>query len=381
MKIYAARVQSTKIPTVRKHQMAIGTTEFQEDVVVELVGEDGTVGLGEAPHMVGHSQLGETPESVRAVLLTRLLPAIAGMEATEIEAIALALDRRVPGNERAKGAVMMAAYDLAARSLEVSVSVLLGGRVRDRVPLSWSLPIVELDEAMAEARRMVDLGWRILKIKAGRRDPRRDVELAAALRAEFGEDLRIRLDANQAYDVKSALWVMRALEPYDIEFFEQPVHREDHDGMRYLTREAGCTIPVMADEGAKTMGDIVRVIRSGSADYLSIYIIGSGGLDKSKRIATIAQTFGMRGYVGGALESGIGAAAGLHLAGTSPAIDLGCELSGQYLLQADLATPPVMEGDSLLVPDGIGLGVELDTDVLDRYRIGEVETVDLVTTA
>lgn len=378
MKIVRADVQSTKIPTVRKHQMAIGTTSFQENVVVRLYGENGEVGLGEAPHMVGHSQLGETPDTVRVLLRTRLLPAIAGMDTFGLEALSAAMNARVPGNDRAKGAVMMAAYDLAATTLGIPVNGLLGGVVRTTVPLSWSLPIVELDVAMAEAHRMVDRGWRILKIKAGRREPHDDIELASRLRSEFGDALRIRIDANQAYDVKTALAVLRGLEPHGIDFLEQPVHRNDVEGMRFLTREAGTTIPIMADEGAKTLTDVARICRTGAADALSIYIIGPGGIDRSTKMAALAEAFGLRGYVGGALESGIGAAAGLHLAASSPAIDLGCEMNGQFLLEADLAlAPPAMVEDCLVVPDGPGLGVELDESVAEKYRVGDVETFDL----
>src|SRR5262249_34129680 len=141
---------------VRLHQMAIGTTSAQENVVVKLFGDDGTVGWGEAPHMVGHSQRGETPATVRVVLRHKLLPATLGADSMEREALAQALTRAVPGNLRAKGALVMAAYDLAGKQLGTPVYNLLGGLVRDRVPHSWSLPIVEESKVVEEARQMVD---------------------------------------------------------------------------------------------------------------------------------------------------------------------------------------------------------------------------------
>ena len=95
--------------------MAIGTTTVQEDVVVKLVADDGTVGYGEAPHMVGHSQRGETPATVRVVLRHKLIPAVLGGDPFAQEALTLAMTRAVPGNLRAKGAVVMAAYDLAGQ--------------------------------------------------------------------------------------------------------------------------------------------------------------------------------------------------------------------------------------------------------------------------
>jgi L-alanine-DL-glutamate epimerase-like enolase superfamily enzyme len=93
-------------------------------------------------------------------------------------------------------------------------------------------------------------------------------------------------------------------------------------------------------------------------------------------MAAIAQTFRMRAYVGGALESVIGAAAGLHLAASSPAIDLGCEMGGQYLLKDDFGKEPIqMDGGDFVVPSGPGLGIEIDENKLAMYREGDVEVI------
>jgi muconate cycloisomerase len=372
LKIVAAEVQSLRIPVIRPHPMAIGTTHFQENVVVKLLAENGEAGYGEAPHMVGHSQLGETPHTVRVILRHKLLPATLGQNPLNQEALALALDRAVPGNQRAKGALMMAAYDLAGRLLDTPVYNLLGGKVRDRVPLSWSLPIVDARVAIEEGLQMIERGLRILKIKVGRPDPDQDVAVVAAVRDAIGQDIRLRIDANQAYEAKTALRVLRGVEPYGIDFFEQPVHRDDLDGMATVTRHS--PIPIMADESLKSPADLALVARKQAADYASIYIIGPGGPLHSKKMAAIAEAHRMRAYVGGALESIIGVAAGLHVAASSPAIDLGCELYAQFMLKEDVGRQPfTFEDGALLVPDGPGLGFQVDERVLERYRQGELE--------
>src|SRR5687768_9736922 len=115
MKIVAVEVQSTRIRTIRAHQMAIGTTRFQENTVVKLVAENGTFGYGETTHMVGHSQAGETPESDREIVRHKLAPATLGKNALNQEALAQDLERAVPGNTQTKGAIIMAAYDLAGK--------------------------------------------------------------------------------------------------------------------------------------------------------------------------------------------------------------------------------------------------------------------------
>jgi muconate cycloisomerase len=246
--------------------------------------------------------------------------------------------------------------------------------VRDRVPLSWSLPIVEVEEAVREGLEMVERGWRILKVKTGRKSPEEDVETVRALREAVGDEVSIRADANQAYDYKTALKALKLLEPYNLDFMEQPVHMDDLASMAELTRIS--PIPIMADEGAKSPELLAKHAVMRAADYVSIYIIGPGGIVKSKRMAVIAQTFKMRGYVGGALESIIGAAAGLHLAASSPAIDLGCEMGGQYLLKDDFGVEPIkMDGADFVVPTEPGLGIEVDEGKLAAYREGEVEVI------
>ena len=167
--------------------------------------------------------------------------------------------------------------------------------------------------------------------------------------------------------------VIRRLEEARVEFVEQPVHRDDILGMAEV--RAAVNVPIMADEGAETPEDIVALSRHRAADSASIYVIGPGGLDRSKKMASIAEACRMRAYLGGALESVIGASAGLHFAASSAAIDLGCEMTGQFLLRDDFGTTPLaVDEGAFVVPSGPGLGFEIDDEKLsaDR-RDGDVE--------
>jgi muconate cycloisomerase len=157
---------------------------------------------------------------------------------------------------------------------------------------------------------------------------------------------------------------------------EQPVHMDDLDGMAEVCRHSA--IPIMADESAVSPEAVAEIAKRRAADYVSIYVIGPGGLLNSKKMAAVAQAHRMRAYVGGALESIIGAAAGLHLAASSPVIDLGCEMSSQYLLKDNLGKHLLaMEEGGLVVPSGPGLGVDIDEAKLAQYREGEVERLAL----
>jgi len=352
--------------------MAIGTTNFQENVLVKLTTETGETGWGEAPHMVGHSQKGETPATVRVLLRDKLVPAVLGLDPLNIAQLALAMDRAVPANLRAKGAVVMAAYDLMGHATGQPVSALLGGRVRETIPLSWSLPITDERSLLDEAAATLERGWRILKVKAGRPDPRDDAHVVRSLRKSVGDEISIRVDANQAYGVKSAIRAAAEFAEAGVEFFEQPVHRYDVAALAEV--RAHSAIPIMCDESAQTPEELLAVIRARAIDCASIYVIGAGGLQRSKQMADLVEAANLRGYVGGALESGLGASAGVHLAAASPAIDLGCEMSGQFLLEDALTTEPLeLRDGELVVPNGPGLGVNVDEERIAALRVGEPE--------
>jgi muconate cycloisomerase len=208
----------------------------------------------------------------------------------------------------------------------------------------------------------------------GRTDPREDVAVARAVRAAVGPGISLRADANQAYDAKTAIRVIREIEDLDIEFFEQPTRMHDIGSLRRVARATG--VKIMADEAATDLVGLTNLIRAEAIDDVSIYVIGPGGLHQSKKMVALAEAFGLRGYIGGALETGIGAAAGVHLAASSPAVSLGCEMNGQFLLRDNLVTEPMGFADGALeVPTGPGLGVTPSEGSLDRYRVGEVVRV------
>src|SRR3989449_5689242 len=159
-------------------------------------------------------------------------------DATRIETLNREMARRVQGNPFARAAVEMALWDLNGRALGVPVHRLLGGRVRERVPLSWSLAVGSLEAELEEAREKVALGHRIFKIKTAAHPLRVDVERVRRIRETVGPGVALRVDANQGWDRPTAFAAVRALEPYGLDFIEQPLPRWDLDGMAELARRA-----------------------------------------------------------------------------------------------------------------------------------------------
>jgi len=352
--------------------MNIGTTSHQENVIVRLYTDEGVMGYGEAPHMVGHSALGETPWTVRVVLRDKLIPALLGQDPIRIESVWELMQKAVPGNNRAKSSIILACYDIAGKALHTPVYNLLGGKVRDSIPLSWSLPIDEPDVIVKEALEMAERGWTILKLKTGRNEPAADVEAMKRVREAVGPNIRIRADANQAYDPRTAIRVVSAMAEWDLEFMEQPCPAWDLDGMATVRRAS--PVMIMADESLKA-NPISEIVRQGAADALSIYVCDPGGILNAKKLAVAAELNHLQGYIGGALESVIGSSAGLHIAASSPSVSLGCEMSGQYLLSEDIGAEKIpLKDGCLVVPTAPGLGLNIDEEKIKRYEVGAGET-------
>ncbi len=372
MKLTHAEVILTKIPTKRLHRMSFATTRHQECVYIRLHTDEGIVGLGEAPHMAGYSGAGETQATVAIQLKNRLIPAILGKDPFQIEARQIDLDRAVPWNPRAKSAINMALYDIMGKAFDTPVYNLLGGLVRDRVPLSWSIPITDHPAAIADAEAMVEQGIGILKMKTGHEDPDHDIERTRQVRKAVGDDIRLRADANQAWDVNTAIYVIRSMESENIEFMEQPVKIWDLDGLAEVRKAVNTYI--MADESANSPMDVLNLAKKRAVDLISIYVNNPGGLTNAKKMSIVAEPAGIGCYIGGALEGPIGARACLHLAASSPNVTWGCEMGGQFLLEADLGAESIAFVDGhMMVPQGPGLGGDLDPDKLAQYQIDSFE--------
>src|SRR6185436_10695632 len=159
------RVVRADIPVRRPHKMSFTTLEMVNFVFVRLETSDGYVGWGEAACLGGPTWSEESAESVAATIERYIAPWLVGRDPTAIEALRIEMARRVQGNPFARAAVEMALWDWNGRALGVPVHRLLGGKVRESVPLSWSLAVTSGDAEVAEARELVARGHRIFKIK------------------------------------------------------------------------------------------------------------------------------------------------------------------------------------------------------------------------
>lgn len=366
MTIADLRTLIADIPVRRPHTMSFTTLEAVNFVFVRLETRDGLVGWGEAACLGGPTWSEESAESIAATIERYIAPWLVGREADRIEPLRLEMARRVQGNPFARAAVEMALWDLNGRALGVPVHRLLGGRVRDRVPLSWSLAVADPEAEVAEAREKVAGGHRIFKIKTAAHPVAHDVERVRRLREAVGPAVSLRVDANQGWDRPTALRAIRALEPWGLDFVEQPVPRWDLDGLAEIARSV--TVPVMADESCGSPHDALAIARRGGVSILALKLTKSAGLLGTMAIARIAEAAGLGCYVGCMIETSLGTAAYLQVALAAAPVTWGCELFGPLLLRGDVVREPVRYADgAILALDGPGLGVDVDEGLLKEW--------------
>ena len=384
MKITGCEVFLVAVPSRREHTWASKMeTPIGHHAIVRLDTDEGASGWGEAPAIAtwggAHGRYyGETPETVKHLVETYLVPAVRDLDPAEIAVVHQRMDRVVKGNPYAKAAVDIACFDLAGKAQGVPVSTLLGGRLRDGIEVTHSLGIMDVDRCVAEAEQAVGEGAGTIKCKTGL-DPDRDVELVRRLRETLGDDVRIRVDGNEGYrTVQEAVETTKRQEEHGIFLCEQPVA-----GAEALARVAErIDVPVMADESAWTVHDILELHDLGAAECFSCYVTKPGGLHRARQQAELAAALGMYHDIGGSIELGIGNAANLHLGAalplatlpsvcpvTKPAGAAGPEIAGIYYLDDVAADPFRFEDGKVMVPDGPGLGVEVDVEKLARYAV------------
>src|SRR5450631_2662029 len=341
--------------TMRKEdpawRFALAASPVTEGHVVRIATED-FEGFGYAsatPHM------GSTAGTLKAEL-ELFRPLLVGRDARGIEALLGALERSLRGAPQSKAAVDCALHDLNARSLGVPLHVLFGGAVRDRVPILRILAIKTPQEMAIQAQKLVDRGYRYLKIKV-HGDVEEDVARVAAIRAQVGHDVHLTIDANQSYSPKDAITALNRMAEQRIDLVEQPVSADDFAGLALVTRSVPITVE--ADEAAGSLREIFWLVSKRAVDAVSLKIPKLGGLRNTLAAARICEAAQIKHRLGAAVGSRLLSAQALHLACALPGVDYACELGEFDRLLDDPFTGLEVEDGMLRLPAGAGSGVNL----------------------
>ena len=352
-----------------------GKQEGAKSILVKVSTDEGLIGLGEAIGQPPWNDLSQT------MIEKHLKPVLLGENPFRIERLTKRMEAVTTywvwaSGSFAVSAVEMALWDIKGKALNVPVYELLGGQVRDRIPLTGYVFIGTPEENVELARFYMSLGLPGLKVKVGR-DPRSDVDRVAALRDAVGPEKIIRIDADGAWSAKKAIQVIKSLTPYGLALAEQPVPVHDHEGLGLVRRSVD--VPVAPDGPLRTLEDAVRYIRMQICDALVIRPEQTGGLQNFRHVAAMAGAAGLSCASGSAGTSGVLMAARLHAVASCSNFPYPSD-SHYYFLADDVLKGGMLkiEDGAMSVPTGPGLGVELDDEKVKEYAAKHVETTHWV---
>ena len=354
------------IPLTRPHVMSLMTVSEVNYLFVRIEGDNGAVGWGETSFLGGPTWSEESVESAAAVVERYVGPYLIGKSFANIEEIRHFMETLIRGNHFALAAVELALWDLLGKSLNLPVYQLLGGMVRDKVPMSWSLAAGSIEADLKEAEEMTAKGNFIFKFKTGLKSVEEDAERIKCVRAAFPK-ASLRADANQGWDRAKGLRACTLFEPYNLDFIEQPVPKTDMDSLEYINKHSN--VPIMADESLESIQAATQLVKREAVGVFGIKLSKAGGLLGAKRLAAIAEGAGFPCYVGSMFETPLCNAAHLHFCCSTPQVTLGCELFGPMLLQ-DQVTEEMTgfeNGYVLLDKDKPGFGITMNETKLKKY--------------
>lgn len=335
-------------------KIALGTITESECIFIRVVTDVGVFGLGQASpetFVTGETLVG----CKQAIdLLTEVL---IGENPLHIAKIHEKMDRRILGNGAAKAAFDMACYDIMGKIANLPLYQLIGG-YRDQVETDITVSIDTPDVMAALAKEHVEQGFRSIKIKVGVH-PEEDVARVRAIREAVGENIQLRVDANQGWLPKEALKVISTIETYNIAFIEQPVKAKNIDGLKFVREHTYQKI--MADESSFLPEDALSLVKKDCVDFVNIKLMKCGGIYKALKIIAVCESAGvpcMVGCMSG--ETNVSVAAAAHLVAAQPNVHF-ADLDATFELQempytgiVGLQQNPIID----LSKSGVGLGVE-----------------------
>lgn len=353
------------LPTIRPHKLSVATMYGQTLMLVKVFCSDGVVGIGEGTTIAGMAYGPESPEAMKLAIDAYFAPQMIGKDATRIQALMAHLGKLVKVNHFSKSALETALLDAHGKRLGVPVSELLGGRRRDRLPVAWTLASGDTAKDIAEAESMLDARrHNIFKLKIGAKDIDTDIRHVAQIKKALGERAAVRVDVNMAWSESQAARAIPALAEAGCELVEQPV--ASAAALARLARRF--PVALMADEVVQGPESAFDIAKNAGADVFAIKIEQNGGLFAAQRVAAIADAAGIELYGGTMLEGAVSTIASAHLFSTFAHLQWGTELFGPLLITEEILTTPLEYSDfQLSVPNGAGLGIELDEARIKRF--------------
>jgi muconate cycloisomerase len=352
------------LPLKAPMKMAGITITKAENLLVRIEAANGVVGWGEAAS--APTMTGDTLGGLVAAVRDHLGPLLVGKDALKRTELKTAMTRALMGNTGAHSAVEMALLDLEGRTRDLWLINLVGGVRRGSVAPMWLLGNATPAQDIAEARAKQAEGFDFFKLKIGVKPIKDDIKTTFAVR-EALPDTPLCADANCGLTPALAKRYLEGTRKAKLLFVEQPLAYDDLAGLKALARAS--KTPLGADEGIHSLADLEAHAKAGAAG-VSLKLIKLGGITHALAAAKLCRKLGLKVNIAAKIaESSIGTAAAVHLACAVPNIDWGVSLTHFYLAEDIVKRPLPLADGRVALPQGPGLGVEVDEAAVERFRV------------
>lgn len=353
LKITRIEIYKADIPFHEPFKIAIMEILSAQSIFVKIFTNKDIYGMGEANSYWGIT--GET-QSINLAAAADLAKLLIGKDPLNIEERNGEMNKYLVHNSTIRSAFDIALYDIAGKAAGLPLYALLGGGKRS----FWTDNTIGLGEPETVAKKAVDYmkkGFQAIKVKLGT-TKELDVARIKSIRKAIGETLPIRIDANQGWDYHTAVSTLTALEPFGIEYCEQPIAHWDYENLRRIRQKT--LIAIMADESLFDHHDAYKLAVGGCCDYFNIKLAKSGGINNALKINSIAEGAGIKCMVGCMTETRLGLSAAAHLVSARPNIKY-ADLDGYLFMKED----PIIGGvqyniGEITITDSPGHGADVD---------------------
>jgi len=355
MRIISAEAIPVKIRLTEPFSIATETVDEVDNVFFRLETDSGIVGWGcGAPDTVTADDAVRSQKVFNSVIKDLLVDS----DPTRILKLNELIEANVQGNTSTKAGVNMGLFDILGKAADLPLYRLLGG-YRDRIETSVTIGIGPTDAMVEKARHWVSQGFKCLKLKCGI-NPDEDIDTTLAVRAAVGPDIKIRLDANEGYNIDDSIRVVSTVESQgaDIELLEQPTKAAYLYALKEVTGK--CNVPIVADETALTMRDSLKLIRMEVADVVNIKLMKTGGITNAMKVNTFAELAEIPVMVGCMNESMGAMVGGVHFACACSNVKY-ADLDSTLDIEKDVVRGGARFVDGHVIPpEEPGLGIEVD---------------------
>jgi L-alanine-DL-glutamate epimerase-like enolase superfamily enzyme len=386
MKIARVEIIPVDIPYKMPFRVSYGGVTSGSYLILRLVTDEGIDGVGSS---IGFGKVGLNRESAMAIMKSIASALLLNRDPLNTEAILSRIDVALPGSWRIKAHIDYALHDLKGKILNVPVYQLLGGLCREKIPLEWILMMDDPEVQAEVALKYIEAGFHSIKMHVGG-EPNMALKRFRAVREAVGPDVPIAVDISSTigtpshWNASDALRLIEELNKYDLHYAEQPVSIADIDGFRAI--KSRTTVPLAADASADSVAEAYNVIKHDAADIFHALMGRIGGIRKTLQFTTLVETANLD-YAICVLGNGIEHAAGAHFAVSRPKRErILDELGLLFYLYGGTETKNIttdvtkeingrIEKGYLYPPKGPGLGVELNWEMVDRYRVPDLDTL------